>query len=818
MNENIQGSQDKIATYLKKYAENSIIVIAGLLPILFLPIVAAPFEYTKVMFVIVGLAIACILYSLSVLRSGTLVLSRPLPLVALLGVALVTLVSAVLSGDLRDALMGDFFSTHGAVFVVILALLPTILMFIRVEKQTILRLYMLLALSTLVLVGFHLLRIFFGAESFSLGVFPQNTASPIGSWNDLSLFFGLTIIIALIALEQLSLSRLGKILFIGVTIASLVILSVINFVLVWFVLGILSLVVIVYSVGRDRFNGGQLSLSGIRTQNSTSLLVSLIVFTVSVVFIVGGSTIGAFIAKQTGIPYIEVRPSFEATAGIARNVYAENPVLGIGPNKFADAWRMHRDASINQTLFWNTDFVAGNGYITTFFVTTGILGGVMWCLFLLTYIVYGLRRLLRAVSPDRLWYFIGLSSFVSATYLWVMAVLYVPGAVLLILASLCTGISCIALETLSGTNPRVVNIGLDRRMGFVLTLVVIFVVILSVATLYGVGRHYSSVYTFNQSLLGLEPGASIDELERKVERAYMLSRNDVFAREIGRYQLARMSEIITRPDLAEADYQEFNRAKDIGIEAAKRAISIDPEEPANWALLGDMYGILATINVEGAADEALAAISRSRDLNPRNPLPYLTLAVIDARMGNVDRSRANIEESIRLKPNFTEAYYLLSQLEIATGNVGRAIESTRAMITLDSQNSARYYQLGVLLVSERDVANAIPAFEKAIEINQDFANARYLLALAYDEVGRSGDAKAQLEAVQRLNPDNTEVANLITVITNEGSLARLRGQVQSTISETTLKTEEDGTVSTSGNPEPGLIEAVNAVPKADTQE
>ncbi len=808
---------DPIAMALSRYAQNVLVVIFGLLPLIFLPTSVAPFEYTKVFIVMIGLCIALVLYSLSVLRSGTLSVGISYPLLGLWGVAGVTFLSSLLSGDFKDSFVGDLFSIHATAFVAILALIPTVWILLRSSKASVMRMYVLFAVSTLILVVFHTLRLKFGAEFLSFSVFTSPTSTPVGSWNDLALFLGLTIILSLIALDQITLTRVGKILFAGVTLVSLFMLGVINFFMVWLILGLTSLVMIVYALGKDRFTGNQLSFTSIvPTVNSASLSTTLIVFAVSVLFVVGGATLGGAIAKYTGVTYVEVRPSFEATANIARNVYHENAFLGIGTNKFTDAWRMYKDNAINVTPFWNTEFNAGNSYITTFFVTTGVFGGIAWIIFLLTFLVTGVRRLLVASDSDRMWYFIGVSSFVSAVYIWGMSLVYVPGIVILLLGALCTGVSLSAFSVLDAQQSRTISFGTNRRSGFILTVLVIIVIIGSVSVLYTAGRHYSSVYAFNESVLSMQQGKSIDELERQVESAYKLSTSDIFARRIAEYQLARMNGLIAKTSPTDEDRVQLEKVSILGINAAQEAVKIDSQEPENWEILGNIYGILAVIGVEGAKDRALEAFNKSKDLNPKSPLPYLEIALVTGRTGEVEVARASITQAIELKPNYTEAFYFLTQLEIATGNVEAAIKSTQAIISLEPQNPARYYQLGVLESARGGKEAAISAFEKAIELDTNYANARYLLALAYDMEGRSSDAKAQLEVVLSLNPGNQEVMALLGVLNAEGSLKRLRGgqnQTPQIVNEGAPVTNENGTVSTTQEADTELVTPVNTAPK-----
>lgn len=821
MSEEINRPKDTIAVTLRSYAQLVLVLVFGLLPLIFIPKLVAPFEYTKVLVVVGAIGTALVLYSFSVLRSGSISVNISYPLCALWMIAGVSFISTILTGDLKDSFIGDLFSIHSTVFVAILALIPTVWMVLQPEKSSVMRMYVLLSSSVLVLVIFHIARIFMGTGFLSFGIFTNTVATPVGSWNDLALLLGLTIILSLVALEQLTLTKAGKILFGTASVLSLSMLAVINFFTVWLVLGLASLVVIVYGLGKDRFATPQLPLMNTQTQGNSSLVIALVVFAVSVLFVVGGSTIGGWIAKYTQVTYVEVRPSLQATVDIARHVYTENAFLGIGTNKFSDAWRLYKDSSINMTTFWNTDFNAGNGYVTTFFVTTGVLGGIAWVVFLISYLVTGIRRLVDPVSTDKTWYFIAVSSFVSALYVWGMSIVYVPGIVILLIGSLCTGVSLYAFSIIGGKTGRVFSIGTNRRSGFLLTLGVIVVIITSVSVLYTMGRHYSAVYAYNQSIINEQNGSAMDVIEKDVSRAFQFSESDVFARRIAELQLVRMNRLMALPAPTDAEKVEFQVAYTTAMNAADLATRIDESEPLNWAVLARIYGTLATLRYESAQEKAVSALEMSRKLNPRNPLPYLESAIVEGRAGNLEVARKYIQASISLKPNFTEAFYQLSQLEIATGNVDAAIQSTQAIITLEPRNPARYYQLGILESSRDNIERAVVAFETAINLDTNYANARYLLALAYDIQGKSTEAKEQLKVVLQLNPGNADVLRLINTIETEGSLMSLRKdpnqQVNDTVSETTPTTADDGSVTTTEDTETNLVTPVNIIPKVETE-
>ncbi len=811
---------DVIASKLRHYAQNVLVIVFGLLPLFFIPSSLAPFEYTKILIVVIGVVAALVLYSLSALRDGKIIIGFSRTLLVMWGVALIAIIAAMLSGDTSDSLIGETFSTHSAIFVALLALVMSVWVIFGVERAAVMRLYIVLSVSALLLVSFHLVRLFVGAETLSLGIFGSAISTPVGNWNDLALFLGLVTLLSLVATEQLSLTRGGRWLFGVIIVISLMMLTVINFFTVWLVLGFVSLIIIVYSLGKDRLSGAQPSLIGHSSATAPALIPAIVVFVISVVFVIGGADLGAVVAKQTNISYIEVRPSFEATTDIARAVYRETPWLGMGPNRFTEAWRLHKDPTINTTLFWNTDFNAGNGYISSFFVTTGVLGGLAWLTFLGLFAVRGIRILLAATEANRMWYFIAVSSFVGAVYIWGMSLVYVPGAVILLLGALCTGISLAAGNALLGRESFTFSFSANRRTGFMFVAAVIVVIIGSVATLYKVTNHYAAVYAFNESQAAANRGDSLEVIEAATLKAFQRAPSDVYARRIAEVRFAQANMLAATPfEVRSAEQnnqlQETLRA---AISAAREAVILDPTEPANHTLLGNLFVLFFTNNIDGAYAEAKNSLERARELNPHNPIPYLALAELEGAAGNVEAARNLAETSVRLKSNYTNALFFLSQLDIAAGNVESAIAVTQSIIALEPNNAARYYQLGVLELAQQNLIVAEAAFIRAIQLDSNYANARYLLALTYDATGKTTEARAELVKVLELNPGNAEVTMLIDRLDTEGTLALPAGAISQNppVTDGSEIANENGTVITTEAPASRLVVPVNTPPTPAT--
>jgi tetratricopeptide (TPR) repeat protein len=811
-------SGDVIERTLRAITQNITVFLFGLLPLFFIPLSFIPIDYSKIVFVILGIGLVTIFWSLLVLRTGKLMMSAPLVLACFCLISLASVASALLSGDMRDAFLGDDFGVYTALFSVTLACVALILPLVEQTKTSLMRLYILFAVSAVCVALFHITRLLFGVDVLSLGIFASETQSMVGTWNDVALFFGLTILLSLIALEQLPLTRSGQSFFGVVVVLSLAMLAVVNFFAVWIVLGLVSLSLLMYNLTKNRFADKTLTLGLVPQKESVpSLLVSVVVFITSVVFIIGGATVGGALSRYTNISYLEVRPSFEATVDIGRAVYAHDAFVGIGPNKFADAWRLYKDRSINESIFWSTDFTGGNGFIPTAFVTTGLLGAASWVLFFLLFVVTGIRMLLKSTFADRFWYFIGSSSFASALYIWVMAFLYVPGALMLLLGALFTGIFCCAYVALVPTRTFGLSVLTNKRATFVLVGFAMLVIVGTTTGLYYLSKHASSVYTFGKSVTELAQGATLDVAETGIARAYAMYTNELYALQIGAYQLAKINTLAGLPELTQAQQQELQRSIANAVSAGRIVTDADPTDAQGWSLLGAVYSVLASAQVEGAQDRAREVLTKARELDPLNPAHVLREAQLYAAIGEQDTARTKLADAIALKRNYTEALSFLAQLDIAEGKADDAINTTAAIVSFEPNNPARYYQLGVLLSAAGRLDEAIEALTVAVGLDQSYANARYFLALAYAQKGDREAALSQLRLVLELNPGNEVVTDLIAQLERGVPIGPQATASTGTVSDPSAVTNGDGTVTTSEAPQTPLVSPVNTPPKPQTE-
>jgi tetratricopeptide (TPR) repeat protein len=796
-----QGRRDRTASVLYTLAQYFFIFTLGLLPVFFLPTEAAPFTYSKVIVVFGVLLLSIILYSLSVLRSGAINLQLSSPVLLLWGVVIAMSISGLFAAHITDAFIGVYMPPQSVIFVGVIALVVTLCQLLLREKQAVMRLYLTLFASALILAVYHVSRLIFGADTLSFGLTLNDTFTPLGSWNDLGVFFGLIAILTLLVLEQLPLPRLGKIAFLALSALAVLMLAVVQFTGVWVVVGVVALITLMYSLTRHRFDQNYHEASPAAT------ILAGVLSLAALFFFIASGTAGTLVDSVLGIDYLEVRPSVSATFDIGRAVYSENALLGVGPNHFDDAWRTFKDATINQTVFWNTNFSAGNGYLSTVFATTGILGTALWIAFLASFVYIGYRTLIASEIRDNFWYFIASSSFIGSVYLWIVAAIYVPSGTILLLTALCTGVALVSYTNLC-TIPVLRFSSLENtRSTIVLVTGVLFVVIGSVAVLYKTAEHYTATYTYNAANIALQKG----ELERSnelLQRAYQLHRHHSFARQRAQNAIVELGQLRTQNEPTESEQERFQQVLANGIAAAQQAVLGHQQDSRNWAIQAAVYNSVLDTTIPEARTRGLAAVEEAQRLNTHSPELYALEAQLLFRSGDTAAAREAIQQALQKKSDYVPALNLLTELEVRSENLTEARASVRSLIQLEPDDAGRYYQLAVLQLADEVPEQAIASLERAIAIDPDFANARYVLALQYNEQGRTDDAIAQLEYVRTLNPDNEDVANLIERLRNGESITATT--TAELIQENSTQTDQSGTVQSNTNPESELLTPVNA--------
>lgn len=747
-----------------------LLIVPLLTPIAFAP--SFPLEWAKTALFGLSTLLAFIVWIIFRLKDGTLVFPASGALLAGALTVAVSFLSALFSGFLATSFAGEAAETSSALMLAIFFLLLFLVSLLFNSKQRIIYGYFVFFGVFLLVVIFQILRLAFGPDFLSFGIFNSTISNTVGRWNDLAIFFGAGAILSLVTVELVSLSRGFKVLAYAALAVSLFFLALVNFSQIWPVLAVFSLIFLVYVISFGKANSGGRSLdvqgsaenpaegfSGNGSSERKIPAASLIVLLLSLVFILAGGPLGNAISNQFNVSQIDARPSFAATFAIAKETLARDPILGAGPNRFVNNWLLYKPDGVNQTIFWNVDFNSGVGFLPTFIVTLGLLGALSWFLFLVAFLLAGCKAILSS-GGDKASRYLASSSFLTALFLWLANIFYTPGVSILVLTFFFTGLFIASLSEGGFVRMKTVSFADNPRKGFVSVLVLVLFLIGAASASYLLIQKFAAAAYFQKGLLAFSSSGNLDSAEKNILKAVGISETAAEYRALAQIDLVRMSGLFSNPPSnlsAEAIRSEFQRLLTSALDRAGAAVAADRSDYRNWLAIGQVYEAVVPLRIQNAYESSLNAYKQALSLNPKSPAIYLALARLEAARGDDAASKSFIAEALKQKGNYTEAIFLLSQLQVREGNLKDAIASVEAAGVLAPRDSGVFFELGLLRYNNKDYEGAASALERAIALNPSYANAKYFLGLSYEKLGREADAIKQFSDLKATNPDNGEV-------------------------------------------------------------
>ena len=766
MDQNLQGSVDvnnaesyssrdssssfksKLKSLVPKAPQLIIMALAFLMPIIFLPLSVSNFQATKMFTFIVLTLLAFGFWIFTRLRKDSFELPSNLLTLSALLVPVIYLITAFFSPTVSVSIFGRGFELSTviatALFFALLALVASCFK----EANYALRLYGVVFISFLVVALFHLVRLISIDVFPSFGILFESADNTVGKWNDVAVFSGLILVLLLSTLEVLKTTKLFR----GIQYAALVMavlfLAIINFSLVWYLIGIFALLFFVYFLSVNRSK---------QESEKQFPVTPLVVLLVSFFFIISSNTFAPFVSGLFNVQNTEVRPSWNGTLQVLKGTLVNDPVVGVGPNRFSNAWQEYKPSAINQTEFWNINFTQSVGYIPTFLATAGIPGLLAWLFFFAMILISGFKALFRE-SVGQISKFVLISSFIATLYMWVLAITYIPSVATMILTILFTGVFIGSLYRENLLHTRTLDLKNNPKFGFIYVFALVVILVGVVALGFDATKRFTANVYFQRALVELNVNGNLDGTEQRVRQALAFSQNDSYFRSLAEVNRIRLNQIANATDGDQATLAaQFRNALSNAVASAQAAVNYDETNFNNHLALGQIYQSLIPLEVDGSYEQAKVSIERAFELSPKSPALVLELARLELANSNNDGGREKIAQALELKPDYTDAIFLLSQIDVSEGNVDQAIKNVEAAAVIRPNDPIVFFQLGLLRYSTEDFGAAIGSFERAVILNPLYANAKYFLGLSYDRVDRREDAIGQFKDLEILNPENEEV-------------------------------------------------------------
>lgn len=744
-------------------AHNVALLFIFLLPTLVLPGFLVPQQYRSVV-LLAGLALIPFLFWLySVYKTKEVLYAKSYVLLSAVLLPVVYLISALLSGDITKGLFG--FAVENSTFLLMALFVMLFLSsaFLFAKISSVVKIFIALSASFSVFGVIEIIRVVFGANTILPSIFSPNVTNvTLGSWNDIAVFAGLAMIISMVNFVFKPLNKILNILSYINFILGLALLIVVNVTIIWVFMAIISTVMTVYySAAKSAETPTEFSQKNLR-----AIIAPSITLIVSLIFIFAGNYISMQVASLTNIHYVDVRPSWGGTIDIIKNVYSNDMIFGSGPNTFQYDWLKFKPVGVNSTYFWNSLFGAGIGIIPTAFAITGLVGGLLWIVFVVSLLVLAFK-LLWARMPNDAIRFVSLTTVFITMYFVLLLILYVPQTVILAFAFMFAGILLSVARNLNVVQTIKISGQSNSTTNFVLTIGIVIAISISAIFTFVIADKLYVTNQINMAVKSIQENkvTNAKEYIQKAIKFNFLGKDERPYFLLTQISMRKINDLLKEK---EQGTETFKKNVKTAIENlvlnAKKMVEANPKNYANYVGLGDIYGQLIQLGTQGAYDASISAYKQALALSPKDPSIPLAMARSAFLAGKIDEAKKYANLSLKLKPNYTDAYYLLSQIAIKSKKLDEAIKNTESAVLLSPNNTGLLFQLGVLLYSNKDYKKSAQVLARAININPKYANALYYFGLSALKLGDQKTALKAFEEIAKLNPDNKHIKEIINSI------------------------------------------------------
>lgn len=755
---------------------------AFLMPIFFIPGTAVAPEFAKMFLLEVIVLFGTLAWALGRLRDGKIEVAKSM----LLGVGLLLVIDFIVSAVVSPAPSVSFFGsgydlgTVNSLIVLFLLMFLSSMMFGK--RDRVLSLYIAFIFSAVLLMIYHLARYFLGADFLSFSQFTNAVATPAGKWNDFASMVGALLTLTISTAYFFPQNKTLRIPLIIIFFVGLFFLLLIDFTVLWYILGAFVLLLISVSVYEGETFHKQMKAAAHaegrehahkpahrRVPSHLPKLATLLLL-VCVVYGSGLSTvtwgkdsvsIASLVSKTLhASPYSEVVLTPKTTYEVVKGTIADSPLFGSGPNRFSSSFLLHKSSDMNKTPFWDTPFEFGLGRIPTYFGTTGIIGTLLWILFVAVLFMKA-RKTFRLFKKDRIAAYLAFSLFVLTIYFWSLAVFYLPNIALFSMSFIFAGALIAFLEGEGIMSRMTFSVGDKSKSSIILTPIVIIVLIGVIASSVLLYRQTSSLVAYRDAQFAVAAN-DVERAETSLVKANSLSQRDLYLRSLSNVALVKLTRLAGE-NLPSAEFQA--KANQLIADArsnAEGAIKLDRTNFENYLQLGGVYDTLGSLGIQNTTEPARQNYEQALRLNPKSPRVLFVLARLEYLANDHAKAKDYLTRALTERPNYLEAVSFLVQLDLQDKNPEEASNVLKAAIAAEPTNFLLHFALGYLDYAKKDYPSAVAEFEGAVILNPVYADAKYFLGLSYAKVGRRQDAITQFTDVLTLNPDNKDVTNILS--------------------------------------------------------
>lgn len=191
------------------------------------------------------------------------------------------------------------------------------------------------------------------------------------------------------------------------------------------------------------------------------------------------------------------------------------------------------------------------------------------------------------------------------------------------------------------------------------------------------------------------------------------------------------------------------------LEHFRRAVTLDPQDPAALAGLADTYSGMADFGVASPAEmrpQAVTKAQRALALDPQSAEGHEALGraqfLFDWSFSAAERS---LSRSLSLDADYMPAYQAMAWLRSAQGRYAEAIAAAHQALQLDPVNTARYTELAWVQALGGRYGDALRQIDRALQLNPRSFEIHLMQGWTYELAGQPDAAFAAYREALRLH-------------------------------------------------------------------
>ncbi|MEZ4287752.1 MAG: tetratricopeptide repeat protein [Polyangiales bacterium] len=168
-----------------------------------------------------------------------------------------------------------------------------------------------------------------------------------------------------------------------------------------------------------------------------------------------------------------------------------------------------------------------------------------------------------------------------------------------------------------------------------------------------------------------------------------------------------------------------------------------------------------------AFESALKDYRAAREFNADSPQGLIDLAHLSATEGRLDSAQKDLLEAITIDPTYAIAYANLADLYRHLGRETDGIALLQHALGSIYDKALVHHALGLAYVRNKQPKNALEHMEKAYRLQPTNPRYGYVYAIALHDGGEKAAAIKVLNSVQKANPDDINIRQLLEQYTQK---------------------------------------------------